>query len=129
MMCSGCYPCNRDHETIGIELGGANKLSKKTVVFFLDFHLGNEETVDIAGEEFRITQSLEPMYNRLLEIQPDTIIVGTSKKPHPDLGDRIRDLKTFCEGHSIELDLSADELYFIRGGTVNFKGTSDTKEK
>jgi hypothetical protein len=95
----------------------------QAVVFFEDFHLGKDESVLVHGEEIIVTDSLEPMFDRLLKLQPSVVVVGTSKKPHPALASRIRSLQDFCYRECIELDLSADELFFVRGGKVDFKGT------
>lgn len=102
---------------------------KSVGVFFVDYHIGREqESVLVNGKKLPIPVDLEPLFLQLRQIRPDRVAVGVGKEPHPELAGRIKSLKAFCEKEQIELDISADELFFIRGGTVDFV-SSEKNEK
>jgi len=112
------------------EMGVEKVLAHASIVgvCFCDYHRGEDiETVEVKGQELVLNGNLGPLFKRLSELKPSRVIVGIEKKPHPKIATRIWELQAFCETEGIEIDTSADELYFILGGQLQMPASKDVK--
>lgn len=124
------YGCSNRDDTSAIADGDASIRIESDVsvgVFFADKSSGMwRESVLINGkEEVSISDGMETVMEKIRSLSAKRVAVFVGKAPPDNLESRILELQQFCDKELIELDLSADELFFLRGGTVDFRGTSN----